>query len=62
MCQLHFLRLLADHDKQYHSEKNARSNQHFAIRQALLKNKSQQSHDYRERQSKQCSLQHDSAP
>ncbi len=36
--QLHLLRLFAYHHEQDHAEKNAGGDQHFAIRQTLLKN------------------------
>ena len=44
MCQLHFLRLLADHNKQHNSQENPGGDQHFAVRQPLLENEGQYGH------------------
>ena len=61
MCQLHFLHLLADHHQQHDSEQNAGSDQHFPIRQTLLKDKGQYCYHRGQDKSQQRAFQHHGA-
>src|SRR5262249_6664157 len=61
MRELHFLRLFADHHEQNDAQQNAGSDQHFAIRQFLLKDERQHRDDRRERDTEQRALQNNAA-
>ena len=61
MGELHLLRLFADHHQQYHSQEDARRNQHFSIRKPLLEDKRKDRNHARKNQAEQRSLQHDTS-
>lgn len=54
--QLHFLRLLADHNQQDNSEHDARKDQHLLIRQFLMSYESQSGNDAGKEETEQHSV------